>query len=115
MKRIITSVVVALSILPLAGCGAGLNYRRPEVSVPKQWTVEPARGTTTKEPANDEWWSSFHDPELDSLVERAVQRNLDLKLALERVQEARAARGVYGRGIFPPSTHRPRPLGIAKS
>ena len=100
MKRI-ASVVIALSILPLAGCAVGLNYRRPEVSLPKQWTGEPARGTTTKAPADDEWWSSFHDPVLNSLVKRAVQRNLDLKLALERVQEARASRGLARSGYFP--------------
>lgn len=100
MKRI-SSVAVALSILPLAGCAVGPNYRRPKVAVPQQWTVEPARGTTTKPPATDEWWSSFNDPELNSLVARAVERNLDLKLAVERVQEARAARGVAHSGYFP--------------
>jgi len=47
------------------------------------------------------WWSSFHDPELNSLIERAVSRNLDLKLALERVQEARAARSIARSGYFP--------------
>jgi len=79
----------------------GPNYKRPQVAVPNQWTVAPARGTSTKPPETDEWWSSFRDPELNSLIERAVARNLDLKLALERVQEARAARGVARSGYFP--------------
>jgi NodT family efflux transporter outer membrane factor (OMF) lipoprotein len=35
------------------------------------------------------------------LIERAVDRNLDLKLALERVQEARAASGSARSGYFP--------------
>ena len=100
MKRA-RAIVVAFSILPFASCTVGPNYKRPAVSVPNQWTVESARGTSTKPPTTDEWRSSFNDPELDSLVGRAVKGNLDLKLALERVEEARAARGVPRSNRFP--------------
>lgn len=94
-------ILVAFSFVLLVGCAVGPNYKRPQVSVPKQWTVAPARGTSTEPPESDGWWSSFQDPELNSLVKRAVDRNLDLKLALERVQEARAARGIARTGYFP--------------
>jgi NodT family efflux transporter outer membrane factor (OMF) lipoprotein len=47
------------------------------------------------------WWTSFNDPLLDSLVERAVQSNLDLRLAEARVREARALRGVTAAGAWP--------------
>src|SRR5207245_7437456 len=56
---------------------------------------------STKPLETDEWWASFQDSELNSLIERAVRRNLDLKLALERVVEARAARGIARSGYFP--------------
>ncbi len=100
MKRI-ASLATMLSLLLLIGCTVGPNYKRPQVSVPNQWTVAPARGTATKPPETDAWWSSFQDPELNSLVERAVGRNLDLKLALERVQESRAVSGLARSGYFP--------------
>ena len=100
MKRI-APLATMLLLLPLIGCTVGPNYKRPQVSVPQQWTVAPARGTTTNPPETDAWWLSFKDPELDSLIARAVDRNLDLKLALERVQEARAARGVVRSAYFP--------------
>ncbi len=100
MKRL-TSVVAVFSFLPLAGCAVGPSTKRPQVAVPKQWTVAPARGTSAKLPETDAWWSSFRDPELDSLIERAANGNLDLKLALERVEEARAARGIARSGYFP--------------
>jgi NodT family efflux transporter outer membrane factor (OMF) lipoprotein len=90
-----------VSSLLLAGCAVGPNYKRPQAAVPTQWTVASTRGTETKSPETDEWWASFQDPELNSLVERSASRNLDLKLALERVQEARAARGVARSGYFP--------------
>ena len=99
MKRI--ALLAAAFSLLLVGCAVGPNYKRPQVSVPNQWTVAPARGTSTKPPETDAWWSSFRDSELDSLIARAVNRNLDLKLALERVKEARAASGIARSGYFP--------------
>jgi multidrug efflux system outer membrane protein len=94
-----TSFVI--STLLLAGCAVGPNYKRPQVAVPRQWTVAAARGTAATPIEKDDWWSSFQDPELNSLVERSANQNLDLKLTLERVQEARAARGIAKSGFFP--------------
>jgi NodT family efflux transporter outer membrane factor (OMF) lipoprotein len=36
-----------------------------------------------------QWWRTLHDRELDSLVTRARESNLDLAIALDRLQEAR--------------------------
>ena len=47
------------------------------------------------------WWRSLNDPELDSLVTRAIRANLDLKIALERLQEARAEEYVVSGGTMP--------------
>jgi NodT family efflux transporter outer membrane factor (OMF) lipoprotein len=46
---------------------------------------------TTRKPSDNliEWWKSLRDPELDSLVDRAIESNLDLEIALTRLQEAR--------------------------
>jgi NodT family efflux transporter outer membrane factor (OMF) lipoprotein len=99
MKR----VLVAVLGVPLltVGCAVGPNYRRPQVPVPREWTVEQTRGTSTKPIETEEWWISFKDPELDSLVKRAAERNLDLSLALERVREARSAVGISRAGYLP--------------
>src|SRR5467141_2446637 len=100
MRRL-RSTLLVISIPLLAGCAVGPNYKRPQVAVPSQWTVAAARGTAATPIEKDDWWSSFQDPELNSLVERSAKQNLDLQLALERVQEARAARGVARSGYFP--------------
>src|SRR5258707_4309119 len=94
-----TSFVI--STLLLAGCAVGPNYKRPQVAVPRQWTVAAVREPAATPIEKDDWWSSFQDPELNSLVERSAKQSLDLKLALESVQEARAARGVARSGYFP--------------
>jgi NodT family efflux transporter outer membrane factor (OMF) lipoprotein len=87
-------------LLFLSACAVGPNYKRPATAVPQQWTADQARGTDTREPF-EEWWSSFHDPKFDRLIRRAVNANLDLKVAAARVTEARAARGISKSQLFP--------------
>ena len=80
----------------------GPNYHRPQTAVPPQWTAKMTRGTLPGvEPQTDLWWKSFHDAELDSLIERAIAENYDLKLATDRVLEARAAKGLVRSELFP--------------
>jgi outer membrane protein, multidrug efflux system len=74
-------------LLVLAGCSVGPNYHAPKVAAPVQWEV----GTNTA-PTIVEWWKTFNDPELNSLVERAVRANHDLRIAEGRLREARALR-----------------------
>src|SRR5258708_18411353 len=98
MKALITTVLAFC----LAGCAVGPNYRRPLVSTSPQWTAPQTRGTAPGiEPKTDLWWKSFHDAELDSLIERAVDANYDLRLATARVEEARAATGFALAGYSP--------------
>lgn len=86
----------------LSGCAVGPNFHRPEPAVPPRWTTSATRGVSPGvEPQVDSWWQSFGDTELDSLVARAVAGNYDLKIATERVAEARATRGVAVSGYFP--------------
>jgi outer membrane protein TolC len=62
------------------------------------------RGATAEEmdpQALANWWTTFDDPTLTSLIERAVRNNVDLKKARARVGEARASRGVSQASLFP--------------
>jgi NodT family efflux transporter outer membrane factor (OMF) lipoprotein len=47
------------------------------------------------------WWTTLNDPELSSLMERAVAGNPDLKKARARIREARARRGLAKTELFP--------------
>ena len=57
----------------------------------------------TKQPSIDmaRWWQSLGDPELDSLIDRAITANLDLRIALMRLQEARAREYIVTGGALP--------------
>ena len=86
------ALAAALVAALAAGCAAGPDYHAPKVNTPATWSeanLSPAGATTGAVPIVD-WWKTFHDPELDSLMDRAVTSNLDLKMAAARVREARA-------------------------
>src|SRR6516162_10722149 len=101
MKAQTTAV---LSLL-LAGCAVGPNYHRPLVSTPGQWTASNAQGTKPGVRVDlDQWWRSFRDAELDSLIQRAVTANYDLAQASARVSEARASLGT-ARSDYSPQIH----------
>jgi outer membrane protein TolC len=87
--------VVLLTVVGLSwGCSAvGPNYTRVEPQVPPKFgSLE--KGISTSESLSAEllssWWNTFKDPVLNSLIERAVRGNLDLRMAEARVRQARA-------------------------
>jgi len=81
---------LALVLVLLGGCSVGPNYRQPKPETPGQWNSPLAGGETNRVSGITAWWKTFHDPLLNSLVNRAVKANLDLKIAEARVREARA-------------------------
>lgn len=77
----------------LAGCAVGPDYQMPSALLPSQYLPqvrEAAPQSTTPESVDlTQWWRTLHDRELDSLVARARGSNLDVAIALDRLQEAR--------------------------
>lgn len=94
--------LAALWSLLAAGCAVGPNFQRPTMEMPAAWTGEPA-GTEARVADQElrRWWEGFNDPQLTSLIERAMAANLDLRQAAARVRQARAARGVAFAAIGP--------------
>lgn len=98
----LTLLTAAATILiGMPGCAVGPNYRPPETKAPAQWSESLAGGETHSGAAVTDWWKNFRDAELDSLVERAVQSNLDLRVAQAREREARAQYGIAAADLWP--------------
>jgi NodT family efflux transporter outer membrane factor (OMF) lipoprotein len=87
----------------LVGCNAGPDYVRPKMEISRSFSrwpsTQPAQAPATRTviatrpiPRIDlaHWWEAMHDPELNSLLTRAVARNLDVQIAVARLQESRA-------------------------
>ena len=90
-----------LSAFTLTTCAVGPDYKAPEAKVPAAWSGLPAKGVSARSIDIVRWWETFSDPMLNSLVERAVASNLDVRIAEARLREARAARDVTAADLWP--------------
>ena len=105
MRTLTLLTVVLITSLFVAGCMVGPNYHEPKTKVSEKWATNNSTPTpsVTKvdQPLVAQWWTTFNDPTLNTLVDRAVEGNLDLQLAQARVREARAQRGVVAADLYP--------------
>jgi multidrug efflux system outer membrane protein len=97
MGQTLSSVILFLA---LSACTVGPNYKRPAVPLPAQFhsTAQPESAASI---AGAKWFDLFNDDTLKQLVTTAIDRNFDLRIAAERVQEARAALGVTSANQYP--------------
>ncbi|WP_246449431.1 efflux transporter outer membrane subunit [Novosphingopyxis iocasae] len=77
---------VLLASVMLSACTVGPNYNAPETQLPPAFTG-PAPSGDAIDPAR--WWTYYKDPELTSLIARAVEGNPDIAIAAARVRQAR--------------------------
>lgn len=115
--------------LLLVGCAVGPDFRSPPPTAPVGWVgpMSPAMGWVTapatlasgpttapaSAPASQEsvtvpqlapvvqWWTTFGDPMLDSLINRAVECNLDVRQAQARILQARGQRDIAIADLLP--------------
>lgn len=92
----------------VGGCTVGPNYHTPRTPLPAEFsaTTQPATTQAASRPAPTEvdltrWWQTFNDPALNRLIDEAVARNLDVRLANARIREARAQLEFNRAALFP--------------
>jgi len=98
-RLIVASLALASLALASAGCALGPNYARPAVPAPPTWREIPVAEAQSL--ANTAWWELFDDPQLQELVKIALVENRDLKIAVERIEEARARYGFTKADFWP--------------
>ncbi len=102
-------------ILLVAGCAVGPDFQRPAPPAVKGYTAEPLPARTSSADVTDgqsqqfsqgmdipaQWWTLFHSPSLNRLVDRALKANPNLDAAQATLRQAQenvyAAEGV----LFP--------------
>ena len=99
--RVLVAITAAVLVVALGGCMmVGPGYKRPTAEVNDSWLE--SSPTISDEPAEiREWWTSFNDPVMIALVNKAYEQNLTLRAAGLRVIQARAARGISVGEFFP--------------
>jgi multidrug efflux system outer membrane protein len=105
--------VPVLGIVGFTGCAVGPNYKRPTMDVPGMYreSTDDAPGNTdaklqpgqpdhvrteqaTASLGDEKWWEVFQDPQLQSLIRKALKNNYDVRIAAARVLEAQAQLGI---------------------
>jgi multidrug efflux system outer membrane protein len=98
--RLVTTAAVALSLFVSACAPVGPNYKRPDLVPPAQHRWADPKDTAATL-ADTPWWQVFDDDALQALIREAVGHNLDLRVAVARVQESRALAGVAKSFLYP--------------
>ncbi|HSR87875.1 MAG TPA: efflux transporter outer membrane subunit, partial [Pontiella sp.] len=79
-----------LLIALIGGCmSVGPDYTEPEVDADTDWLDLEQSLLTNAPPTDPTWWKkAFMDPELDALIDKALQQNLSLRSAGLRVLQS---------------------------
>lgn len=95
-KKTLTGSVILLILL-----SASCSVYKPITSVKP---TEPLPGSFSEGPALppiDCWWKQFENSELERLIDEALSRNLTLKMAWSRLDQARQLAKIAGAGAYP--------------
>ena len=100
MPRLKLTYLAALSALLPACALVGPDYQRPEMDMPAQYgTTQDTQNSTAE--ISSTWWELYQDPVLNDLVAKTLQNNVDIQIAVARVEEADAFLREVGSALFP--------------
>jgi multidrug efflux system outer membrane protein len=98
------AVACVLSLVVLAGCAVGPDYKRPAVDEPGTYR-RAASDTNVAAGANSfadlGWWEVFKDPQLQAYLAEALTNSYDIKIAAARVLQAEASARIARSQFFP--------------
>lgn len=89
-------------VMLLPGCMPGPHYKQPVATLPNSYTSAQLSGVQTTSDLSA-WWRYFHDCSLNDLIKKAITTNYDLRLAIEKIEETRAAFQIQTAQLFPDS------------
>src|SRR5690625_7896470 len=90
LKTTVSPLVLALS---LVACSLAPTYQQPEAPVPATYPGQVGEASA-QQAALLGWKSFLRDDRLKAPIELALEENRDLRLPMQRVEEARAAVGI---------------------
>ncbi len=85
----------------LDACSLVPEYRRPEPVAPKRWKHETPSPASVATEVSANWWKLFGSAELDRLISEALNYNMDLAAARQRISQFRALAKIAGAPLWP--------------
>lgn len=110
LRRHAPRLLILPVLLAVAGCAPSVHLPRPEPRLPAAFETPSDSGgaygpdsAVAPQPALalDRWWDGFADPQMSRLIETALSRSTTIRLAWERLAEARAQRNQIRAGTYP--------------
>lgn len=85
-------ILLSFSGAVLAACATGPDYKKPTIttSASGAFATTSAAVDAGHGPTDDRWWMMYNDPVLDRLIDDALQANTDVRVAVARLDSARA-------------------------
>ena len=102
-RRFLSAALGAVAAC-VSACTVGPNYVKPQAPTPQSYVEAADTARTAIEPVDADlsrWWTQIPDPTLQSLIQRALQNNLDLQTAASRVRQARQEEVIAGAKEYP--------------
>src|SRR6476661_4888450 len=92
----------AICAVLLTGCAVHLpEYKRPELDVKSSWSRQTPAAVSASEAIKLQWWEEFRDPYLNTLVDKAIASNFDMKILAARTGVAEAQIAEARAGALP--------------
>ncbi|WP_281238368.1 TolC family protein [Flavobacterium praedii] len=92
-------LLVTLSFIPVS-CLVGPKYKGPELQEARQYRFT-QNADTTASILNVKWFDIFNDETLKNLINKGIQNNYDLKIAISRLDQAKANLGFTKANVLP--------------
>ena len=93
IDRVRFSAVALAAACVLSACSLAPSYKRPDVDLAPSWATQKG-ATDTSQLQDIPWETLYTDAYLRGLIRTALERNHDLRIAVGRMEEARALWGV---------------------
>ena len=97
--------IVLTGLLATLVCGCAdvqiKDYQRPDSPSKAAWSRPAESAVSAAGTISPRWWQEFRDPQLDTLVTRAVAGNFDLKVLASRIDVASAQIAEVRAGALP--------------
>lgn len=98
-KYKIIVIVLVLSLFPV-GCMVGPKYKKPEQLKSDSYRNERNLDSLASV-TNLKWFDLFNDDVLKGLIQKGLENNYDLKIAVSRIEQFRAQLGYTKADLFP--------------
>jgi len=98
-KYKIIVIVLVLSLFPV-GCMVGPKYKKPEQLKSDSYRNERNLDSLASV-TNLKWFDLFNDDVLKGLIQKGLENNYDLKIAVSRIEQYRAQLGYTKADLFP--------------